>query len=327
MAGQDGSTVYLKISDDYDAEICRGAAPRWPKLHLAAGLAVSIIGCGAAFAGFKASTGKASAVDLLVDGTEFTFGVLHNFTGSTPEFMVEPGGLLSADIKAVPSLHHTYFLLDHRIQYVVDGEIHITDGTGQKMIGKAGDLFYMAKGSNVTCHAPGSAHVYTAYVDKTSPISASTPSAYEEWMYDSARTTAISHFPDLKNRGNARYQEYKSTLPTGTTTASFDEAGCFKFSAGQSSGSPIHWNFCSGIFDLSSGPAFTSGEYAHHYEIDFLLDGKMDLNYEAAGEAQSATLLTGDLMHNPREMNLHIDTPTTVKFLTVSLSNVDDFYR
>merc|ERR1712217_333721 len=129
---------------------------------------------------------------------------------------IEPGGLFSAALQA--GSNSTGFFLDHRLQYVVNGEIYITDGTGQKFKGKAGDLFYIPYGSNVTYSTPQSALLYIVSVDKARPISPSTPLAYEKWMYESASSTSVSHFPNVKDRGNKRLQNYRSKLSPGTNS-------------------------------------------------------------------------------------------------------------
>merc|ERR1712224_598808 len=218
----------------------------------------------------------------------------------------------------------THLFLDHRLQYIVEGEAYITDGTGQSFKGIAGDLFYIPYGSNVTYHTPQSALLYVASVDKARSISPGMPRTYPKGMYDIARSTAVSHFPNVKDRANKRYEEYSSKLSPGTSSAFFDEVGCFRFKGRELvSGSSPSWNFCCGTYYLAAGAAFTSGAYPHHYEIDFLLAGEMQFHTDG----QRYLVKTGDLVHNPRHVDASIETPNFGKFLTVSLSDVDDFWR
>eukprot|EP00746_Dinoflagellata_sp_MGD_P060571 gnl/MRDRNA2_/MRDRNA2_256842_c0_seq1.p1 gnl/MRDRNA2_/MRDRNA2_256842_c0~~gnl/MRDRNA2_/MRDRNA2_256842_c0_seq1.p1 ORF type:complete len:131 (-),score=10.02 gnl/MRDRNA2_/MRDRNA2_256842_c0_seq1:121-513(-) len=57
--------------------------------------------------------------------------ILHDFQGNTREYKVFPGGHLSATLRHVESgSESTQFMLDHRLEYIVYGEIHVTDGTG-----------------------------------------------------------------------------------------------------------------------------------------------------------------------------------------------------
>jgi uncharacterized cupin superfamily protein len=323
MANRDESPVYVTISDGEEDDSHAGS-PHRQKVSLAL-LATLAIGFVASTYTSVSTTVTAAGVVLAGNSAvqNMSFDVLPHFQGSTALFSIEPGGLFSAEVQA--GSNSTVFFLDHRLQYILDGEIHITDGTGQKFQGKAGDLFYIAYGSNVTYYTPQSALLYVVSVDKADPISSSIPSSYQKWMYDNARNTYVSHFPNVKDRANKKFQEYSSNLSPGTTSAFFDEVGCFKFKGHElPSGSSPSWNFCCGTYYLGAGPAFTSGTYNHHYEIDFLLAGELRFR-EANG--QQHVVKTGDLVHNPRHMDATIETPTSGKFLTVSLSDVDDFWR
>jgi ethanolamine utilization protein EutQ (cupin superfamily) len=201
------------------------------------------------------------------------------------------------------------------MQYIVDGEIHISDGTGKTFVGKAGDLFWLPSGSRVTYFTPRSASTYVVIADKALPSSPT----------ESVRATPISHFPNLKDRKNKRFQEYREGLAPKASSAFFDEVGCFKWTGNKlPSGKFPTWNMCAGIFYLKAGPPFTSYAYAHHYEIDFMLDG--ELHYHGQ-RGQRYALKQGGLVHNPRQSNWAITAPDFGKFLTVSLSDVDDFWR
>jgi uncharacterized cupin superfamily protein len=318
------SAVYMTMSDREEDASHDGSLP-WQKVRrsVLAACAIGIVTYAAS--GFSIVTVNAAEVAFVGSAAveNMTFDVLPHFKGSTPTFSIEPGGLFSAALQA--GSNSTDLFLDHRLQYIVDGEIYVSDGTGQKFKGKAGDLFYIPYGSNVTYHTPQSALLYVGSVDKARHISPSTPQGYQKWMYDSARKTSVSHFPDVKDRAIERYQEYSSKLSPSTSSAFFDEVGCFKFKGHElPSGSSPSWNFCCGTFYLTSGPGFTSGAYPHHYEIDFLLAGELQVR-EADG--QQHPVKTGDLVHNPRNEATTIETPTSGKFLTFSLSNVDDFWR
>jgi hypothetical protein len=62
------------------------------------------------------------------------FGVSPHFHGTT-EYFIEPDGRLSASIE--PGSNSTAFFLDHRFQYIVDGEISVTDGVGHTFFRKS----------------------------------------------------------------------------------------------------------------------------------------------------------------------------------------------
>jgi len=322
MVNPDENPVYVTISDG-EGDMGHDGSYRWRKVGLA-GLLICVITLVATLLG-SSTTVNSENVGLVEDASpkNMTFQVLPQFQGSTGQFSIEPGGLFSAELQT--GSNSTGFLQDHRLQYIVEGEIYFTDGTGQSVHGKAGDVVYMPYGSNVTMYTPRYAKIYMVSVDKTPLISPSMPSAYLEWMYDSALATPISHYPNLKDRKDQRFQEYASKLSAGTTSAYFDELGCFKFQGQElPTGLRPSWVFCCGVFHLAAGPAFTSGVYKHHYEIDYLLSGSLRFR---EGNGQEHLLTTGDLVHNPRHLDVAIDTPTSGKFLTVSLSDVDDFWR
>lgn len=276
------------------------------------------------------SVAKNIAMSALPEQMEF--GVSPQFLGSTAEYFIEPGGHLQASIE--PGYNGTVALLDHRLQFIVDGELHVTDGTGQTFVGKAGDLFYLPRGSNVTYYTARSAATYVVVADKALPIAPTQlrslqPMEHQKQVQKSARTTPISYFPNVKNRKAKRFQEYKDGLSPGTSSAFFDEVGCFKWTGKQlPSGKFPSWNMCAGIFYLKAGPSFTSYQYDHHYEIDFMLEG--ELHYRGlTGQdvGQNVVVKRGDLVHNPRLGDISVDAPNFGKFLTISLSDVDDFWR
>jgi len=254
--------------------------------------------------------------------------VLTAFQGSTVQYGgygSPSGGHFSATLQ----VHHagskdTSFLLDHRLQYIVDGEVHITDGTDQHFVGKPGDLFYLAYGSNVTQYTPQSAVTYVSIADEApslqpGELATLQPEAYRKWVGESARTTRVVHFPQIKDKRDRVF---------GDQHIFFDGLGCWKYNSSRlisndRTRSPT-WNFCCGIFHLTAGPpAFTSSTYKNHEELDFIIGGEFNAK-DATG--QMFPLKKGDLVHNPRHMNVEYTTPTSGTFLSTSLSPVDDFF-
>eukprot|EP00929_Paragymnodinium_shiwhaense_P050339 TRINITY_DN25347_c0_g1_i1.p1 TRINITY_DN25347_c0_g1~~TRINITY_DN25347_c0_g1_i1.p1 ORF type:complete len:277 (-),score=25.94 TRINITY_DN25347_c0_g1_i1:240-974(-) len=210
------------------------------------------------------------------------------------------------------------------------GEVHVTDGTGQDVVGKAGDLFYLPYGSKVSVYAPGSARTYVSIADAAPPIELKDmatlqPEAYRHWAHESASTTKVEHIPQIKDKHDRVF---------GDSHIFFDGIGCWKYNASllpskvlttgsKRTRSPI-WNFCCGIFHLTAGPpAFTSYAYKNHEELDFIIGGEFNAK-DASG--QTFTAKKGDLMHNPRHVNVEYLTPTTGTFFSTSLSPIDDFF-
>lgn len=70
-------------------------------------------------------------------------------------FSLVPGREMTAGLyrdKAGPALHYVYDY--EELKLIVEGEFHLEDGTGQKVIAKAGDLMYFPKGVPVKFVAP-----------------------------------------------------------------------------------------------------------------------------------------------------------------------------
>merc|ERR1712176_1283664 len=50
-----------------------------------------------------------------------------------------------------------YYYDYEEMKYIVEGEFHLTDGTGQKVAAKAGDLMYFPAGSSIVFDTPKTA--------------------------------------------------------------------------------------------------------------------------------------------------------------------------
>merc|ERR1719163_1095366 len=50
-----------------------------------------------------------------------------------------------------------YYYDYEEMKFIVEGEFHLTDGTGQKVVAKAGDLMYFPKDSSIVFDTPESA--------------------------------------------------------------------------------------------------------------------------------------------------------------------------
>merc|ERR1719487_1312739 len=50
-----------------------------------------------------------------------------------------------------------YYYDYEEMKFIVEGEFHLTDGTGQKVVAKAGDLMYFPRGSSIVFDTPNTA--------------------------------------------------------------------------------------------------------------------------------------------------------------------------
>jgi len=299
---------------------------RWIKL----GLALLVAGCMA-----SAFVIMAQQPTEVREKPGDAYEVFKDFTGSTAQkggYGFPSGGRFSATLQhLVAGSKSATFLLDHRFQYVVEGEIHITDGTGQTFLGQAGDYFFLPYGSNVTQYAPEKAITYVSIADKMPPIlpeqfATLQPEAFRKWVNESARTTQIKHFTQIRQMEKKVFGDIDHLY--------FSAIGCWKWNTKQlqanawikhnhSLRSP-NWNFCSGVFHLLAGPpSFTSYTYKNHEELDFVIDGEFHVT---DGNGHKLILKQGDLVHNPRHKDVLYQTPSSGAFLSTSLSPVDDFF-
>merc|ERR1719174_1355254 len=60
------------------------------------------------------------------------------------------GGLYR--LNAGPALHYTYTY--EEFKYILEGEFHLIDGTGQRVVARKGDLMHFPKGSEITFATP-----------------------------------------------------------------------------------------------------------------------------------------------------------------------------
>jgi ethanolamine utilization protein EutQ len=51
----------------------------------------------------------------------------------------------------------SYYYDYEELKFIVSGEFHLTDGTGQKIVAKAGDLVYFPNGTSVIFDTPSEA--------------------------------------------------------------------------------------------------------------------------------------------------------------------------
>lgn len=336
MAAQTPNPKYAQMHDD-DEHNHASPATRWIKV----GLALLVVGCVAtALVGHIANKSQSFATAAhsptkLRERSFDTYEVVKEFTGSTVEYggYGHPsGGHFSATLQHLPAgSTSSTFLLDHRFQFIVEGAIHITDGTGQKFHGRAGDYFFLPYGSNVTLYTPEKAITYVSIADQMPPILPEQvptlqPDAYRTWVKESASTTQIKHFTQIKQMQEKVFGDVDHLY--------FSAIGCWKWNAKQlranawvkhnhSLRSP-NWNFCSGVFHLLAGPpSFTSYTYKNHEELDFIIDGEFHVT---DGDGEKLVLKRGDLVHNPRHKDVLYQTPRSGAFLSTSLSPVDDFF-
>ena len=106
--------------------------------------------------GYPSLTTVAPAMTIHKDLTYFGDKIkrdesyLDDFLFSTVSGAGMTGGLYK--LLAGPHLDYTYDY--EEFKYIVNGEFHLTDGTGQKVVAKAGDLMYFPKGCPVRFESP-----------------------------------------------------------------------------------------------------------------------------------------------------------------------------
>lgn len=187
-------------------------------------------------------------------------------------------------IDAGPPLHYTYAY--EEFKYVVEGEYHLEDGTGQRLVAKRGDLLYFPCGVNVTFSTPHSALGY--YVGQRI-----TPEPAVK-MTDAVRAAAASN-PAIQLIGRI------DTL----SVPKLAEVAPSNFFSGDVAGSMVPFKeMAAGLYHLDAGPPL---HYTYTYEeFTFVIEGQFELE---DGSGQRLVAEPGDLLYFPRGAEVIMSTP------------------
>lgn len=187
-------------------------------------------------------------------------------------------------IDAGPPLHYTYTY--EEFKYVVEGEYHLEDGTGQKLVAKRGDLLYFPLGVNVTFSTPHSALGY--FVGQRI-----TPEPAVK-ITEAVRAAAAAN-PAIQLIGRI------DTL----SVPKLAEVAPSNFFYGDLAKSAVPGKeMAAGLYHLDAGPPL---HYTYTYEeFTFVIEGQFEVE---DGSGQRLVAEPGDLLYFPRGAEVIISTP------------------
>jgi len=193
------------------------------------------------------------------------------------------------------ALHYTYDY--EELKFIVEGEFVLTDGTGQRVIAKAGDLVYFPQGSRIVFETPDTALGYFCGQRKTWDEHAETPNPDQAKFV--AMNPAMVHYPSITSAA------LKKMVANESERRSQTWLGDFGITERVSSKDPSK-QMVSGLFRMNKGRPL---EYEYTYEeLKLIIGGTFHLR---DGTGQSVVAEAGDLMYFPKGSKIVFDTPDT----------------
>lgn len=189
-------------------------------------------------------------------------------------------------LDAGPALNYTYTY--EEFKYVLEGEFLLTDGTGQEIVAKEGDLLYFPRGTNVKFDTPHTALGY--YVGQRGPDEAAV-------LIDDAVRADIASKPKIVIHRQIKGKlGFLPPLPNNDDSNSFLE----DIMVSEKKGKEMTTGF---YLDLV-GPTL---HYTYGYEeFKLIVEGKFELE---DGTGQKVTAMKGDLMYFPKGTAMKFSTP------------------
>lgn len=187
-------------------------------------------------------------------------------------------------LDAGPPLQYTYTY--EEFKYVLEGEFHLVDGTGQRLVATRGDLLYFPCGTNVTFSTPHSALGY--YVGQRV-----TPEPAVE-VTAAVRAAAAAN-PAMQLIGRIDVRSVPKMSGAGDSNSFFGDVA-----ASSAPGKEM----AAGLYHLDAGPSL---HYTYAYEeFKFVIEGQFELR---DGSGQRLVAEPGDLLYFPRGTEVVFSSP------------------
>lgn len=198
-----------------------------------------------------------------------------------------PGKEMTAgfyELFAGPALNYTYTY--EEFKFIVDGEFHLVDGTGQQAIARKGDLMYFPRGTNVVFTTPEHALGYFVGQRGEGEASVVVDDAVREAMASNPR---MVHLPQI---AHSRLPK----LPGSGPSLSF--LGDLGFS------DVARKEMTAGLYRELAGPPL---HYTYTYEeLKYIAEGEFHLT---DGTGQQVVATKGDLVYFPNGTQVIFHTP------------------
>ena len=187
------------------------------------------------------------------------------------------------------ALDYTYTY--EELKLIIDGEFHLTDGTGQKVVAKKGDLMYFPKGTKMIFNTSSTGLGYfcgqRVGQDAVTTPDASTAAAI-------ASNPAMVHIPQITSRAIAKMTDGASQM---NSQAWLEDFGFSKVPGK---------DMTVGLFRMNAGQPL---DYTYDYEeLKLVLEGEFHLS---DGTGQKVVAKAGDLIHFPNGTHMTFDSPYT----------------
>lgn len=192
-----------------------------------------------------------------------------------------------------------YVYTYEEVKYIVDGEFHLTDGTGKKVVAKAGDLMYFPKGSRITFDTPNTALGYFCGQRAVGTGDYVEPVTDLELKKALADNPTMMHYPGVRALGS-----YGGSVPKMEATVSERDSQTW---LGDIAASKVQGKeMVCGLFRENAGKAL---EYYYDYEeMKLIVEGEFHLT---DGTGQKVVAKAGDLMYFPADSSIVFESPDT----------------
>lgn len=186
----------------------------------------------------------------------------------------------------------TYIYTYEEVKLIVDGEFLLTDGTGQKVVAKAGDVMHFPKGSRIIFDTPNTALGYFC------GQRALGTGDYVEPVTDPELQKAIASNPRMVHHAGA----IRLPLPKMKATVSERDSQTW---LGDIAMSRVPGKeLTAGFYRMNAGKPL---EYFYDYEeMKYIAEGEFHLT---DGTGQRVVAKAGDLMYFPSGSSIVFDTP------------------
>ena len=215
-------------------------------------------------------------------------------------------------------LEYTYTY--EELKFILEGEFHLMDGTGQKVVARAGDLVYFPKGCKMTFDTPNTALGYFCGQRRVDEAAVQ--------VEDESMPACLAANPPMKHIPQITQEELPKM--TGSESEKNSQTWCVHSSAGrgrlsvtlgcaffvrrlkdfgvteQVTSKEGSKRMTSGLFRMHAGNAL---EYTYDYEeLKFIVAGEFHLT---DGTGQKVVAEAGDLMYFPKGCQMTFTTPST----------------
>jgi len=204
----------------------------------------------------------------------------------------EPGKELTAGLCWLQAGCTERVCSSDEIQFVVEGTFHLTDGTGQSVVAKAGDVVYCPTASRIATVTPHEALILSCGQRVAGTAQASSDVTNLAHTDAESANPPFEHFPrasrlSLPKLGTADTQAWSGDVAVSSVPGR---------------------ELAAGFFQMHAGRAFE-----HRYEREemmYIVEGEFHMR---DGTGQFIVAKRGDLIYLPQDALVTVDTPSSAR--------------